>query len=179
MKAKELAFMGKITAGATHEMNNVLATIRESGGLLQDLMGLCQDSSFPYREKFLKVLTNIDDQVRRGVELATKLNKFSHSMDNPETRIDAQTILQLNLFLMHRFARLKQVTLAMSPGDENPELVTNPPVPDPAGFVLGNRLLPGRIVPGRRHRPVLRPGGRKGLSGRDLYRILVPGNRGP
>ncbi|MFH1137751.1 MAG: hypothetical protein V1816_16915 [Pseudomonadota bacterium] len=126
MKAKELAFMGKITAGTTHEMNNVLATIRESGGLLQDLMGLAKDQPFPYRDKFLKVLSNIDDQVKRGVELAGKLNKFAHSMDNPHTRMDALTLLQLNIFLMHRFARLKQVELALAPSSANIEVALNP-----------------------------------------------------
>lgn len=39
----EIRFMGRITAGITHEMRNVLAVIRESAGLIQDLMEKCQD----------------------------------------------------------------------------------------------------------------------------------------
>ncbi len=34
----EAAFFGKINAGISHDINNILAIIRESSGLLTDLM---------------------------------------------------------------------------------------------------------------------------------------------
>ena len=37
---KELEFFGKITAGITHEMKNVLAIIKKSAGLMEDIMSL-------------------------------------------------------------------------------------------------------------------------------------------
>ena len=83
MKAKEIAFMGKITAGITHEMNNVLATIKESGGLMEDIFALCRDQQIPHQDKFTRSLTTIKEQVKRGVELSTRLNRFAHSMDDP------------------------------------------------------------------------------------------------
>ena len=37
VKADELAFFGKIAAGVTHELKNVLAVIKESNGLMARL----------------------------------------------------------------------------------------------------------------------------------------------
>ena len=36
--SREAAFIGKITASATHEIRNVLAIVKESAGLIDDLM---------------------------------------------------------------------------------------------------------------------------------------------
>jgi hypothetical protein len=62
----EMAFLGKITASMTHEISNTLAIIQESAGLLSDLINLSKEGSFPHKEKFQRVLGNINDQVRRG-----------------------------------------------------------------------------------------------------------------
>ncbi len=44
----ETAFMGKITAAITHEMKNVLAIIKESAGLMEDLLSVAKDDSFQH-----------------------------------------------------------------------------------------------------------------------------------
>ena len=38
MREQETAFIGKITAGVTHEFMNVLSTIKEASGLMEDLL---------------------------------------------------------------------------------------------------------------------------------------------
>jgi nitrogen fixation/metabolism regulation signal transduction histidine kinase len=103
--------MGRITAGATHEMKNVLAIIRESAGLMQDLLTLTQDDSFPHREKFLRVLSNINGQVNRGVDLASALNSFAHSPDQPVATVDMNQLLDQLLLLCQRFATSKKIVL--------------------------------------------------------------------
>jgi hypothetical protein len=81
MELEKAAFMGRITAGVTHEIKNVLAIIKESAGLMEDLFELSKDHAPPPREKFLRTLTRITEQVRRGVDLATNLNEFAHTSD--------------------------------------------------------------------------------------------------
>ncbi len=107
----ETAFMGKITAGVTHEMKNVLAIIRESAGLMGDLLGLDKDGSFPAREKFLKILSRMDDQVTRGVNLSNALNQFAHSPDQQVGTVDMSSLIDQLVFLCQRFALSKRLTL--------------------------------------------------------------------
>jgi len=40
----EIAFFGRITAGVTHELKNVLAIVNESSGLMQDLLALSKEA---------------------------------------------------------------------------------------------------------------------------------------
>ena len=112
---KEVEFFGKITAGSTHEMRNVLAIIRESSGLAQDLLALCPDAPLPHRDKFEKALSVIQKQVQRGSELSTHLNKFAHSTDNPEDRVDLYSAATHVAYLSQRFARLRNVALIVDP----------------------------------------------------------------
>jgi len=107
----ETAFMGKIAAGVTHEMKNVLAIIRESAGLMEDLLIVAKDDSFPAREKFLKILSRIGDQVTRGVGLANALNTFAHSPDQPIGTVDLNSLIDQLVFLCQRFALSKKLTL--------------------------------------------------------------------
>ena len=85
---REAAFLGKITAGITHEIKNVLAIIRESSGLMEDLLSLAQQETFAHGEKFSNALSTIHEQVNRGVELVNRLNRLAHSPDEPEARVD-------------------------------------------------------------------------------------------
>jgi hypothetical protein len=84
----EMAFLAKITASVTHEIANSLAIILESAGLLSDILSLSQEGDFPHREKFQRVLGNINDQVKRGVDISSRLNQFAHSMDEPLAEVN-------------------------------------------------------------------------------------------
>ena len=124
--SNKAAFMGRITAGVTHELKNVLAIIRESAGLMQDLMALSGDAAFPLREKFSKVLSNIGDQVGRGVDLTGRLNTFAHLTDETSAGLDLNEVACQVVFLSQRFARLKGISLGVAPQERSVILVTDP-----------------------------------------------------
>jgi signal transduction histidine kinase len=111
MNEKDIKFIGKITAGVTHEINNVLASIREISGLMTDILSITDEKSFPRKEKFQTSLGKIQNQVLRGVKLTSQLNKFSHLTDNNKTDIDLNELLEHLIFLTERFAKIKNVTL--------------------------------------------------------------------
>lgn len=126
---KELEFFGKITAGITHEMKNVLAIIKESAGLMEDIMSLSAEASIPHQDKIQNSLTKIKTQVRRGVELTNRLNRFAHSSDETPAKIDLHETAEQLIALSQRFARLKNVVLKTgSPekSDQPMPLVTHP-----------------------------------------------------
>jgi hypothetical protein len=124
--SREVAFMGRVTAGFTHEMKNVLAIIKESGGLMEDLLSLVQEGSFPQKERFLRVLGKIREQVQRGVDLSTRLNRFAHSPDAPLATVDLNDTASQVAMLAERFARLKGIVLIGDPGSDRLDLVTSP-----------------------------------------------------
>jgi C4-dicarboxylate-specific signal transduction histidine kinase len=123
----EALFFGRITAGITHEFKNVLAIIKESSGLLEDILSVTQDSGFPHKEKFAKTLATIQTQVNRGVELSTRLNTFAHSPDQAIASVDLNELVDQVLHLSHRFARSRNVGLNLSPAP-SPLLIETGPV---------------------------------------------------
>lgn len=121
----EAAFMGKITAGATHELKNVLAIIKESAGLMEDLIALNKDQ-FSLRDKFLSVLTRIGEQVARGVEISSRLNQFAHSPDAVVASVDLNDVADQVAFLAHRFARSRKISLKPVRQERSILLTTDP-----------------------------------------------------
>jgi len=123
---KAAAFLGRITAGVTHEIKNVLAIIKESSGLMKDILSMAEEGSIPYREKFDHALGTIEGQIDRGGELISQLNKFAHSSDQPVAKIDLHELASQVVSLSQRFARLKKVRLSMFPLDHPLNIETRP-----------------------------------------------------
>jgi hypothetical protein len=96
-------------------VKNVLAIIKEASGLMEDLLSLSRDASFPHRERFERAVSTIQAQVNRGVELSTRLNRFAHSLDEPVSAVDLKDMIDQFTLLAQRFARLKEVSLTSSP----------------------------------------------------------------
>jgi C4-dicarboxylate-specific signal transduction histidine kinase len=128
MKAgdQETILIGKITAGLSHELMNVLAIIRERAGLIEDLMALDKETVFPFRDKLDKALVSIRDQVLRGMMIGEKLNQFAHSMDEPMVRVEIHPSLEQAAFLMQRFAGLKKVQIKVPAEGSRLAMETDP-----------------------------------------------------
>lgn len=123
---KEVAFFGRITAAFTHDMKNVLAVIKESAGLMEDLLSLSQNAAFPHKDRFARTLATIQAQVKRGVDLSSRLNRFAHSPDEDVATVDLNEILEQVVFLSGRFARLKEVSLSLKPHPQALPVVASP-----------------------------------------------------
>jgi signal transduction histidine kinase len=126
MNEKEIKFIGKITAGVTHEFNNVLASIREISGLMTDILSITDEKSFKNKEKFQVSLQKIQNQVQRGVKLTSQLNKFSHLSDNNKTDVDLNELIEHLIFLTERFARIKNIALQNQPANQTISINTDP-----------------------------------------------------
>jgi hypothetical protein len=110
----ESAFFGRITAGVTHELKNVLAIINEASGLMQDLMALSKETP-AYHDRFQKALTSIKGQIQRGQSLIARLNQFAHTPDISVRTVDLFEAADHLVALSQRFATLKNVTLKIVP----------------------------------------------------------------
>lgn len=123
-RSNEIAFFGKITAGITHELKNVLAVIKETSGLMGDLIDLTDNKSFQHKDRFQKSLSTIQKQIENGVTLLTNLNKFAHSPDQERAELDLYEIVKEMTILCGRSARLKNITLNAHPTNNKMKLTT-------------------------------------------------------
>jgi hypothetical protein len=94
------AFAGRITASVTHEIQNVLAIIKESSGLMEDILAMNPDSVPDQR--IGKCIDSIKRQAYRGVTLTSALNGFAHTADHPVSRVNVCGILEELVFLTRR-----------------------------------------------------------------------------
>ncbi len=114
---EDVVFFGKLTAGLTHEIKNILAIIKEASGLMEDLAALSPLPDARHQAKFKTALETIKTQLVRGIELSTVFNRFAHSPDKPVSEINLHEIAGQVVVLAQRFARLKHISLA-PPGDD-------------------------------------------------------------
>ena len=121
---KEVAFFGKITAGITHELKNVLAIIRESSGLMGDIISISPEAVVKHQEKIQNSIVRIKEQIERGVNITDRLNRFAHSTDETLAKVDLQETIEQLITLAQRFARLKHVVLKTAPPDQEGPPVT-------------------------------------------------------
>jgi C4-dicarboxylate-specific signal transduction histidine kinase len=123
----QLSFIGKILATYTHEMKNHLAIIKESSGLIQDMIEM---GKLPRKKKeaglFLSTLQAIDDQLKRSVGVINILNRFGHRMDSPTSTFSMNEIIEELIVLMDRLAKQKRITLEGNFQDQLPSVNSNP-----------------------------------------------------
>ncbi|MDR3641769.1 MAG: hypothetical protein P4L39_10655 [Humidesulfovibrio sp.] len=112
---RDALFMGRLTAQATHEMQNILATIRESSGLMEDLLAL-DGEGFAHTERFKKSLAVLSAQVERGMVLSEQLNFCAHSPEASPAGAEVDAALHALVGLFQRTAARCRVSLALTPG---------------------------------------------------------------
>jgi signal transduction histidine kinase len=126
MEKREAAFMGRITANATHEMKNVLAIIKEYAGLLQDILARSDKNSIPSSEKMTRSIESIRGQVQRGVELTEHLNRFAHSPDETIGTFELNLTVSQIVYLSRRLAGLKEISLEAAQQNQAITIVSDP-----------------------------------------------------
>ena len=112
---RDALFMGRLTASATHEMQNILATIRESSGLMEDLLAMGGEN-FAHAERFKKGLSVLSEQVERGMVLTEQLNYCAHSPEAIPAGAELNEALRSLVGLYRKHATRFRVSLVLAPG---------------------------------------------------------------
>ena len=108
---RDILFMSGILASVTHEMQNVMAIIKESGALADDILKINGPPRMKHGDKLETAFTNIQEQVQRGRDLMLMLNGFAHAAaDYPESG-DLARFARHVCTLAQRTARLKECSL--------------------------------------------------------------------
>ncbi len=108
---REAAFLAKITASTTHEIRNVLAIVKESAGLIEDLVRSYGKRGALKEDKLFQAVARIDAQVGRGAQLLTNLNRLAHGLDRTSEPVDLGASARQVASLSERFARQRRQTV--------------------------------------------------------------------
>lgn len=121
----QLRFIGKILAGFTHESKNYLAIIKESAGLMDDMIKLGKAGEAASGQ-FLEITHSIEEQIEKSTGLFKYLNRFSHRMDTRLSAFDCNEALEELMALVNRFANQKRIELAKDFQHDMPQIYGNP-----------------------------------------------------
>jgi len=111
--------MGLITAQSMHEMQNILAIIHESAGLLGDILKVNAKVDFKHRPKMESTLGHIFSQVHRGKSLLHATSRLAHAPDDDLLEsCDLAVYSTIGVQLSERMARLRGSEVAFTPPTE-------------------------------------------------------------
>jgi light-regulated signal transduction histidine kinase (bacteriophytochrome) len=125
-REEELAFFGAVTASISHDLNNAIAIIEQTAGLLEDLLLEGEDDQSVSKEQLQRVVERIDKQTKRGANIVRRLNAFAHSVDEPQREIDLNVLTENVAALAHRMVDRKRAQLEIMPADATPKIQSNP-----------------------------------------------------
>ena len=125
-KYPEASFLSEVTASATHELRNVLAIIKESNGLMGDMIQLCAGGGNLDGARMKRAGDRVDTQVKRGADILSGLNRLSHCLDVDSGILDLQEEVELVAFMIGRKARNRRQTLGVESGVSGAQIQAPP-----------------------------------------------------
>ncbi|WP_027188436.1 HAMP domain-containing histidine kinase [Desulfovibrio cuneatus] len=104
-------FMAKNLASSTHELQNILAIIKESSCLVEDVLQINGKPRMKHGDKLYHSLEVIGEQVDRAKVLLRALNSFAHAVSDGAQTCDLVETGKQTAQLVERFVRLKEHAL--------------------------------------------------------------------
>ncbi len=126
LRERQLQMQGHLLAGFSHQLNNHLAVIRESNGLLMDLLHLEKFENPALLSRLRQLAETVDVRVEQVAEMAGHLSGFAHRNDTPLSSFYLHDLLEEELAFLSRFARLKSIEIAENFDQDLPKLFNDP-----------------------------------------------------
>jgi C4-dicarboxylate-specific signal transduction histidine kinase len=126
LREMQLAFIGKLMAGLSHEFKNHLAIIKELNGLIEDLLLLEEPGQSTNSERYKKITSGINERIGQAAEMCRFLSGFSHRMDRPLSSLNVTDVLQEKIYLLRRFTQQKKVEMISSFEEDLPAIFNDP-----------------------------------------------------
>ena len=114
-----IALNGRVTACATHDLNNVLATIRESAGLIKDCIEAGSSLEGKAGQMAGSSLKVIESQVGSGITLVNAVNRFAHISDTDQGQTGTLNhVAEHAVLMMAGLAKRQGLSLALEGAEE-------------------------------------------------------------
>lgn len=107
-----LATIGRLAAGVAHEINNPLAVIDQKAGLLEDYLEFSED--FTHKEKFLKALKGINNNVNRCKKITHRLLGFARKVEATHEPIDINALIKDVLGFLEKEALYNHIQINLN-----------------------------------------------------------------
>ena len=126
LMTSQLSFIGKVLSVFSHEINNHLAILKESVGLIGDLIELGKTSSRKDLKEILKITQSIKNQIEQTTYFCDKLNGFGHGMEKPLSAFNIHKSIEELMVLLRRDINQKMICLEKDFTANMPLLYSNP-----------------------------------------------------
>ena len=124
LRSLQLNFIGKIIDSFTHETKNHLAIIKESAGLIGDLLKLGKSSKSESRQYF-DIIASIEEQIEKATKQFRYLNRFAHRMDMRFSQVNVNECLEDLIALLQRVANQRIIALDQDFQRDLPSIYTD------------------------------------------------------
>lgn len=126
LRVSQLKFIGKVLSVFTHELNNHLAVIKESVGLMEDTLRFQKSTAKYDVEESLKIIQSIESQIGKTSWLCKQLSSFGHRMDKPLSTFSVNESIEELVVLLNRIANQKKISFEKD-FQENIPVIHNDP----------------------------------------------------
>lgn len=127
IRQEQVESFGRLMAGFSHDMKNHLGIIRESNGLMDDLLamsGMPEDN--PTTERLRKCIATIERRVVMAAQQYHHLSSLAHRPDTPYSSFQVNDLIAEECNFLARYSRLKQVGQVLEPGEGITPLYNDP-----------------------------------------------------
>ncbi len=127
IREAQLESFGRLMAGMAHDMKNHLGIIRESNGLMGDILEmepLVADEVMV--ERFQKSIAAIERRIVIAAKMMHHLSGMAHRPDTPYSSFLINDLIEEEYVFLERFARLKQIEVRFEFGDDVPAIISDP-----------------------------------------------------
>ncbi|MBU0945404.1 MAG: hypothetical protein KJ804_05035 [Proteobacteria bacterium] len=142
IRQEQIDSYGRLMAGFAHDMKNHLGIIRESNGLMADLVemgGLAEDEKV--QERLKKSIAAIERRVVLAADMFHSLSCFSHRSDTPYSSFQLNDLIREECVFLERFSRLKQIEVVLELGDGLHALYNDPSLLHHVLYRMYNKCL--------------------------------------
>lgn len=118
IRQEQVESFGRLMAGFSHDMKNHLGIIRESNGLMGDLLEMNGvDENELSVERLKKLISSVEARVIIAANMLHHLSRFSHRPDTPSASFQVNDIITEEYTFLERFSRLQQINVTLELGE--------------------------------------------------------------
>lgn len=125
LRELQLRSIGNILAGVTHEIKNYAAIIKESAGLIGDMIKLGKTDKNILKQ-YMEIIQSIEDQIEKTTRLLSYLNRYAHRMDMPVSSFSVNDSIDDLMALLNRLANQRKVSFEKDFQKDLPAINSNP-----------------------------------------------------
>ncbi|WP_041916383.1 sensor histidine kinase [Desulfocapsa sulfexigens] len=127
IRQEQIESFGRLMAGFAHDMKNHLGIIRESNGLMGDIleMGVLGGDA-KMLERLKKSIDAIERRVVISANMMHHLSGLAHRPDHPFSSFLINDVIKEEYVFLERFSRLKQINIVMELQEMLPAVYNDP-----------------------------------------------------